>query len=335
MAAQWRWRPDVVMGIAPTLLCAPAALALAHACGAASWLHVQDFEVDAAFGLGLIDGAGAARLARGVERALITRFDVVSSISSKMVERLVRLGVDAGKAFNLPNWVDGKAIHPLGRPSAFRRMLSIADDARVVLYAGNMGKKQGLEHLAQAAALLAARGDLCFVFCGEGPTKAALVERCAGLPNCRFIGLQPAEQLNELLNLADVHALPQRADAADLVMPSKLTGMMASGKAIVAMARPGTELYDVVTSRGLVVEPDDAQALASAIAALADDAPKRAELGAAARRFAQATLAPQAVLDRLESRLAACRTTAPAEAGAPDGRLRARRSRTGAGRRVE
>ena len=322
MVLQLRWRPDVVMAIAPALLCAPAALAVARATGARAWLHVQDFEVDAAFGLGLLDNARAGRMARVMERALLRRFDVASSISGKMVERLQILGVEGSKVFCLPNWVDLERIRPLERASVFRRELSIADDAKVVLYSGNMGKKQGLEHLAAAAAMLVGRADIRFVFCGEGPTKAEIEARCASLPNCRIIGLQPAERLNELLNLADIHALPQRADAADLVMPSKLTGMMASGRAIVAMARAGTELYDAVASRGVVIEPDDAQALASAIATLADDAPLRAELGAAARRYAQETLSPASVFGRLEAKIIECFSAA----GEAAGRVTTRRS---------
>jgi colanic acid biosynthesis glycosyl transferase WcaI len=305
-ALQLRWRPHVIMAIAPTLLCAPAALALARVRDARTWLHVQDFEVDAAFGLGLLGNGLGARVARAVERALLARFDVVSSISGKMVERLRKLGVDETKLLCAPNWVDVETIRPLDRASVYRRELSIDDAAKVVLYAGNMGKKQGLEHLATAAMLLADRRDICFVFCGEGPTKVELVERCAGLANCRIIGLQPAERLNELLNLADIHALPQRADAADLVMPSKLTGMMASGRAIVAMAHEGTELYDVVSSRGVVIEPDNGATLASTIAALADDAPRRAKLGAAARRYAREALSPASVFSTIESKLLEC-----------------------------
>jgi len=303
LALQWRWRPDVVMAVAPTLLCAPAALAMARATGARAWLHVQDFEVDAAFGLGMLESARAARAARAVERALLRRFDVVSSISGKMVDRAEALGVDRSKLFALPNWVDVETIRPLDRVSVYRRELSISEDAKVVMYAGNMGRKQGLEHLAKAAALLRDRTDICFVFCGEGPTKTDIQARCADLPNCRIIGLQPAERLNELLNLADIHALPQRADAADLVMPSKLTGMMASGAAIVAMASAGTELYEVVSPRGVVVEPDDGEALASAIVNLADDAPRRARLGAAARQYARDMLSPTSVFGRLEAKL--------------------------------
>src|ERR1700742_1765230 len=119
-----------------------------------------------------------------------------------------------------------------------------------------MGTKQGLEVLATAAVSLAARRDLVFVFCGQGPAKERLTAVCGDLPNTRFIPLQPMDKLNELLNLADIHLLPQRADAADLVMPSKLSGMLASGRAVIAMAHEGTELFNTVEPRGVVVPPE-------------------------------------------------------------------------------
>jgi colanic acid biosynthesis glycosyl transferase WcaI len=304
LARQVPWRPDVVLAVAPTLLCAPGALALARLVGAKAWLHIQDYEVDAAFDLGLLASARVARLAHWLEHAALRRFDVVSSISGNMVARALGKGVDAARVFCLPNWVDPQTIFPLSRASAYRRELVIPDGNQVVLYSGNMNAKQGIGILAAVAAQLADRAHLTFVFCGNGPAKADLIGRCAGLPNCRFLPLQPAERLNELLNVADIHVLPQRGDAADLVMPSKLTGMLASGRPVVAMARAGTELFDVVAPRGIVVEPDDERALAQAIEALAADPVRRAALGAASRDYAVDMLAPAAVFGRFEARLA-------------------------------
>lgn len=302
------WRPHIVMPIAPTLLCAPGALLLARAAGARAWLHIQDFEVDAAFELGLLEGgdtAKAARAARGFERALLRRFDMVSSISPRMVERAIGKGVDSSRAACVPNWVDTNAIYPLPQPSTFRKRLGIPAANTVVLYSGNMGAKQGIDILADVAAALAARRDISFVFCGDGAAKRDLVARCASLPNCHVLPLQPVALLNELLNVADIHVLPQRADAADLVMPSKLTGMLASGRAVVAMARPGTSLHEVVADYGIVVPPEDGAALAGAIAALAGDPARRAALGRAARRYAQQNLSPESIFGALEARMAA------------------------------
>ena len=187
--------------------------------------------------------------------------------------------------------------------AAYRAELKIPDGAVVALYSGNMGGKQGLEVLAELARLCgmgeptympntalahvipagAATDSIAkkleapptppvvFVFCGNGAGRADLVARCQGLPNVRFIDLQPAERLPDLLATADIHLLPQRADAADLVMPSKLTGMLASARAVVATAHTGTELATVVQTCGLVVPPEDAAALAQAVRTLAQN----------------------------------------------------------------
>jgi colanic acid biosynthesis glycosyl transferase WcaI len=298
------WRPRVVMLVTPTLLCAPGALALACASRAKTWLHIQDFEVDAAFHLGLLQSGRAARVAHAAERAMLRRFDVVSSISERMVERAVDKGVDAAQVVCVPNWVDTDTIFPLPFPSAYRQRLGIPMANTVVLYSGSMGAKQGIEILADVATALAPRRDISFVFCGDGAAKRELAARCASLPNCHVLPLQPDASLNELLNLADIHVLPQRNDAADLVMPSKLTGMLASGRAIVAMARPGTSLFDVVSSHGVAVPPEDSATLAAAIVALAADPERRAALGRAARLYARRMLSPHSIVGALDARLA-------------------------------
>lgn len=301
------WRPDVVFCVAPSLLNAPIGWLAARLCGAHAWLHIQDFEVDAAFKLDILRGSWLKRTALAVERALLTRFDSVSTISGKMLERAADKGVRAAQLVRFPNWASTDAVYPLERTSRLKETLGIAPDAVVVLYSGNMGMKQGLDVLTDATLSLKDQPDLAFVFCGSGPARAAIEAACGKLPNCRVIDLRPVEELNELLNLADIHVLPQRADAADLVMPSKLTGMFASGRAVIAMASPGTELHDAVAPRGLVVPPGDAGSLAQAIRALADDPARRAEYGRAGRAFAVASLSRDAVLEDFETRLRAVR----------------------------
>ncbi|CAB3781820.1 glycosyltransferase WbuB [Pararobbsia alpina] len=311
------WRPNAVLSIAPSLLNAPAGWLVARLSGAHAWLHVQDYEVDAAFKLGMLKGTWRKRMALAIERKLLRRFDTVSTISAKMVEHALKKGVPQDKVVHFANWVDTSAIHPLDlrgqSRSQLRAELEIPAEATVVLYSGNMGAKQGLEVLATAAAALAERRDLVFVFCGEGPVKIALNAMCGELPNCRFIPLQPMDKLNELLNLADIHVLPQRADAADLVMPSKLTGMLASGRAVIAMAHEGTELFNTVAPRGVVVPPESLEPLIAAIDALAADPARRERLGRAGREYALAALSRESVLGEFESTLRArCADAEPA-----------------------
>lgn len=319
------WRPQVVWVVEPALFCAPAAVLAARLCGARAWLHVQDFEVDAAFGLGLLRGAWVRRLVTGAERWLMRRFDVVSTISHRMAQRLLDKGVDAARVHMAVNWVDmAHFAQPLPNSvAAYRRALRLPDAALVALYSGNMGAKQGLEVLAGLARLCVQPQDvypsnqastpiskeldaieevaIVFVFCGNGAGRLDLVARCQGLPNVRFLDLQPAARLPDLLALADMHLLPQRADAADLVMPSKLTGMLASARPVVATARPGTELANVVQTCGLVVPPDNPAALATAVQTLAANPALRQRLGEAGHAYALAHLDRDSVLQKFEA----------------------------------
>jgi colanic acid biosynthesis glycosyl transferase WcaI len=298
MIRQLAWRPDVVWVVEPPLFCAPTALFIARLSGARAWLHIQDYEVDAAFSLGLLQGDVARRLLTKLESWLMRRFDRVSTISDSMIKRASAKGVEACRLAYFPNWVDLEGIHPLTEPSLYRAMLGIPDDAVVALYSGNMGGKQGLEIMAEAARMLADQQNLHFVFCGNGAGKSDLVRLTDGGSNVRFLDLQPMEKLNDLLGLADIHLLPQRADAADLVMPSKLTGMLASGRAVVATAHASTELGKVVRSCGMVVAPGDASAFAEAIRTLAHDPMRRQALGVAGRRYAESHLGMDGILKR-------------------------------------
>ncbi|WZB63938.1 WcaI family glycosyltransferase [Achromobacter xylosoxidans] len=213
-------RPDVILVVEPALFCAPAAWLAARLCGARAWLHVQDYEVDAAFELGLLKGAWLRRAVARAERWLMRRFDRVSTISERMLALARDKGVEPARAVLLPNWIDAQAITPDLDGGAYRAQLGIPADAIVALYSGNMGGKQGLQVLADVARRLEGETRLWFVFCGQGPERAALQARCAGLARARFLDLQPAERLGELLCMADIHLLPQRARSTSSCRPS-------------------------------------------------------------------------------------------------------------------
>lgn len=305
---QWAWKPDVVWTVEPALMCAPATVAFAKLNGAKSWLHVQDYEVNAAFDMGLIKAKWLRGFVEACERWLMRCFDRVSSISGQMLKLARAKGIDEQKIISFPNWVDISAIQPLKAASPYRKELKISDNKVVALYSGNMGGKQGLEILAEAARIIAEQKveNIQFVFCGNGAGRADLEQVCTGLNNVMFLDLQPFERLGELLGLADIHLLPQRADAADLVMPSKLTGMLASGKSVIATATADTELGHVITQGaqcGLIVEPENGQALAQAIIQLSKDAESRKIYGQNGRDYAEHNLSKNKILKDFEKEL--------------------------------
>ena len=303
MLRQLSWRPDVVWVVEPPLFCAPTGLLVARLCGARAWLHVQDYEVDAAFELGLLRGATLGRMVAVWERGLMRRFDRVSTISRRMLERARSKGVRPERLVSFPNWVNMDAVAPPSGPNPVREELCIAPNEAVALYSGTMGRKQGLEILAQAADRLQDALDVVFVFCGDGAGREELVALCDGLPNVRFLHLQPLERLGAVLGMADMHLMPQQAGAADLVMPSKLTGMLASGAPVVATCAEGTELARVVQDRGLIVPPGDTDAFVKAIRTLTDDKDLRTRMGANAREYARQHLSRDRVLAAFEKAL--------------------------------
>jgi colanic acid biosynthesis glycosyl transferase WcaI len=297
-----RARPDVVIGIAPSLLSTVVARVAARLLRARLWLHVQDFEVGAALATGLLASKGPlARLAAAFERWSL-RADRISTISPQMCDGLARRGVAAQRIVEFRNWAAIDEVRPLAAPSAFRSEWRI-DRPYVAVYSGTLANKQGLELVIAAARALRHRRDLGFVICGEGPRREALVAAAAGLDNVWFQPLQPRERLSELLGLASVHLLPQIAGAADLLLPSKLTNMLASGRPIVAAAASGTGLAREVEGCGLVVPPGDAAGFAQAILRLIDDPALRARLGADARSRAEKRWSRTQILSRFERQL--------------------------------
>jgi len=306
---QATWKPNLVMSIAPAIAGAPFAWITARLAGCPSWLHIQDFELDAAINLGMLPGSKQSRtfqfstsILQFLEIWLLNRFDRLSSISQRMLDHLSQKGIPAIKTSLLPNWVDCQVIFPLANPSPYRAEWDLKADQILVLYAGSMGQKQGLELLLQAARTMQnATNDnpdkrFIFVLCGEGTARLELEKQAIGLKNVIFIPLQPADKLNELLNAADIHVLLQRPGVADRVMPSKLTGMLASGKPVIATADPGTELAQVIEQVGLLVSPDNLNGLCTALRTLVDQPALRNELGSKGRRFVQDHWDKQAVL---------------------------------------
>ena len=258
-------RPDTVLCIEPTLFSAPAALLAAKLVGARTVLHVQDLEIDAAFAVGHLHGGLLQKFATMIERSVLRAFDAIVTISNRMQQNLELKGVPKQRLRLVRNWVNLEKVKPLDGSPAYRRELGLSDETFVALYAGNVGPKQALPIVLDAAEHLTAETKLVFVIAGDGPEKKRLMARYGHLSNVRFLPVQPEERLCELLNLADVHVLPQDRGAVDLVLPSKLGGMLASGKPCVVMAEPSTELFEFLGDGAIILPPGDSVVLADVV----------------------------------------------------------------------
>jgi glycosyltransferase involved in cell wall biosynthesis len=186
-------------------------------------------------------------------------------------------------------------------------------DAFVVLHAGNMGAKQGLENVIACARIAAARDQrLFFVMMGDGNQRDALKAMAArdSLPNLRFMTLQPELLYASVLAAADVLLVNQRGTVRDMALPSKLTSYFASGRPVVAAVAPESETAVEIrdSGAGIVCAPDSPAALLDAISCLVDDPQLAVSLGARGERWARDVLSESAALSAYENLIEALLT---------------------------
>lgn len=269
--------------------------------------HIQDLQVDAAVRLGMIKGGLFSKLLYRTEEFLLRSATRVSTISETMRRRIVEKGVPDERTFMFPNWSDIQFIRPMDRMNEFRDQLGLTADDLLVLYAGAMGQKQGLEIVLETAKAVESHENLHFVMVGSGPARSALEQQAREmkLPRLRFLDLQPLEMLPKMLAAADIHLVVQKREAADLVMPSKLTNILAAGRCSVATAEPGTALHQVLTEHkaGIVCEPENQPAFQQALVLAVEDKALREQAGLNARTYAERYLDRETILRDFEKQL--------------------------------
>ncbi|HEY8489481.1 MAG TPA: glycosyltransferase family 4 protein [Dehalococcoidia bacterium] len=296
-------RPAAVLAVVPGLAGGVAAAAAAARWRAPLGLIFQDLVGNAAAQSGVPGGGPVSGVTRRLEAWTARRAAAVAVISDGFRPYLRRLGVPEGRMVTLRNW--SRAGGPPGgrRPAreAERARLGWRQDQQVVLHAGNMGLKQGLEHLLAAARLaVGSRPHLRFVLMGDGSQRTALAAAAAGCPNVSFLDLQPEGRVAGVLDAADVLLVHERRSVVSMSLPSKLTAYFAAGRPVVAAVAPGSETAREVlrAGAGLLVPPEEPAALLAALDRLHADPALAEDLGARGRRYAATHLSRGRLLAR-------------------------------------
>jgi colanic acid biosynthesis glycosyl transferase WcaI len=296
-------RHDHTICIAPPFHLGIIALVYKFFKGTPIIYHIQDLQIDAAQILGLIKRNWVLRLLFRLERYILNKVDLVTTISEGM-QKKVQLKT-AKKIELFPNWVDTKGYYPTDNSAMLRQKWNYKSSDKIVVYSGSIGEKQGLEILLQIAKNLEQHSQIKFIICGFGPFKQRLkdLSQDMELTNLEFLPLQSNEVFNDFLNLADVHLVLQKSDASDLVMPSKLTTILAVGGLALVTANEDTTLHDIIINHkmGYVIAPDNPSQLEIAIlkCCTQDFSIERKN----ARLYAETHLDRDAILFRLQASL--------------------------------
>ncbi|WP_445628840.1 glycosyltransferase family 4 protein [Nostoc sp. DSM 114167] len=299
------WRPDVILSTSPSLpSCVPVALlGWLRACPVI--LNLQDILPEAAVHVGLLKNKLLIRLFTLLEKFAYRTATKISVIADGFVENLRSKGVEADKIVQIPNWVDVNFIRPLPKEDNPFRTAHNLNGKFVVLYSGNIALTQGLESVVKAASVLRHIPDIVFVIVGEAKGLQRLQQECldCGADNVMLLPFQPRKDLPQMLAAADIGLVVQKKNVVSFNMPSKIQVLLASGGALVASVPDnGTAARAIRQSGGgVIVPPEDPQALAMAILDLYQNPEKVKTLGYKSRQYAVEQYAFEQALNQYES----------------------------------
>lgn len=298
-------KPDVIFVVSPPLGLTLSALMLSRLWRVPYVYHVADLQPDAAVDLGMLRPGRLTRALYSLEAIAYRNAAMVSTLTEPMRQKITSKGIASDKVQLFPDWADPALFQiPLsGGGKPFRERNGIGQRFMVV-HAGNMGVKQGLEVVIGAAEMSTAIQEMSFLLVGDGATRPRLEQlaRDKGLGNVMFLPLQERESFYDLMATTDLALVTQQRVVADIVFPSKVISLLASGRPIVASLNTNSEVARVIgeAGAGICVKPEDPRALVDAIRGLIADPDTRADMARRGRDYANAHWSSQATLTTFE-----------------------------------
>jgi colanic acid biosynthesis glycosyl transferase WcaI len=311
LRAMWGSRPDIILAVSPPLGLALSALILSRLWRVPYIFHVADLQPDAAIDLGMLPSGRLANFLYGLEKVAYRKAARVSTLTEAMRNRIVAKGIRKDKVTLFSDWAEPALFElPLsGGGSSFRQNYDLSDRFLVV-HAGNMGVKQGLD-VVLGAALLAQSScpGMLFLLVGDGAMRAELQEtaRFKKLNNVRFQPLMPTALFQEMLAASDVCLVTQRKSVADIVFPSKVLTLLAAGRPVVASLSRSSEVARIIDEAcaGVITEAENSKALLDGLLDLQAHPEKGAAMSERGRTYAREHWDKERALKHLEATMLA------------------------------
>jgi colanic acid biosynthesis glycosyl transferase WcaI len=281
-------RPNVVFCMTDPPVIANVALLVARRFRRPLVVVSQDVFPEIAVELKRLENPLLIGLLRALISSYLKRADRVVAIGETMRRRLEQKGAKPERLVVIPNWVDTDVIVPQPRDNDWARENRVLGRF-VVMHSGNVGHPQNLDMLIRAATFLRDLDDLSIVIIGGGARRTELMELAVRLETdaVRFLGYQPRETLSSSLSAADLHYVGLGRGLSGYVVPSRLYGILAAGRPVLAAADGDSETAAIVQTVGcgMVVPPSRPELIAEAIRAAHDGAYDLEEMGRRGRDF--------------------------------------------------
>jgi len=304
-------RPDLIYAISPPLGLALTASALGSLWRVPFVFDVMDLQPDAAVELGMMKGQKLIDALYRIERLGYERAALVATITEGMRQRIVEKGIDPAKVVLFPPRADSGlyTLRERCNGEAFRQRHGLQGKF-LVSHSGNMGVKQGLDVILEAAARSRQRPELHYLFVGDGAMRPQLEEqaRVRQLGNVQILPLLPAEEFQQMLAATDIALITQQRIVSNIVFPSKTVTLLCAGCPVIASVNSESEVARAVlnSQAGVVVEPENADALFAAIDRLSSSPETLARMSQQARQYANETWDERRTLPRMEELLTQC-----------------------------
>ncbi len=283
-------RPDLVVCMTDPPFIGAMARVIAARFRAPLLVIAQDVFPEIAVKLGRLRNPVVVRSLRLLVDSSLRSADRVVAIGDTMKRRLEEKGVQAERIRVIPNWVDVTRVRPAARDNPWAREHRLTERF-VVMHSGNVGHAQDLDTLIRACTFLRDLDNLAVRIIGGGARREELVQlaRRLSAEKVRFMAWQPYELRSLSISTADIHVVGLARGLAGYVVPSRLYGVLATGRPVIAAAEAESETAQLVASVGcgVVVPPGNPFALARAIRAAHDGEFDLAEMGRRARAYAE------------------------------------------------
>jgi glycosyltransferase involved in cell wall biosynthesis len=265
-------RPDAIVASSPQLLTGLSGWLLGAATGRPWILEIRDLWPDSIVAVGLMNENVFIRSLRWLERRLYANATLIVAVSEGIRDRIAERGIPRDRLAVVANGVDRDRVASKPRNEALADELGLRG-AFVVGYVGTHGLAQGLEVVLRAAERMKG-GSECFLFVGEGAKRDELMALAGRLQlaNVRFVGLVPLTRAAEHLALCDAVVIPlRRTDQIEITIPAKIFEAAAMEKPMIVSAEGASARLVERYGAGLVVPPEDDEALAAAVRRLREE----------------------------------------------------------------